>query len=105
MQYFFYGTAVFQQFQTFIAETDSLLAVLGRYHSLICFSMLMACLVAFVGTLEKNKYLQQFQYLTWTTMILLLIIPSNFHIFNILQGLFWLVIFSIFTICCDFFSC
>lgn len=95
IQYFFYGTAIFQQFQTFILRSDSILSVLARYHTFICFSMMMGCLLAFVGTLEKTKYLEQFKYLNWTIMTLLLIIPSNFHIFNILHGLFWLVLYSL----------
>ena len=89
VEYFFYGFAIFNHFRIFFVETDSILRYLALYHGFICFSLMMACLVAFVSTLEKSLYLQQFHYLTWSVMTMFIVVPSNFHIFNILQGLFW----------------
>ena len=91
-QYYCYGAILFSQFSEFFLYSDShLLRSIAQHHSAICFSFLMATLVAFVGTLRGNAYLQQFQYLTWTVMTLVTVMPSNFHVSNILQGLFWYV--------------
>merc|ERR1712232_1204978 len=61
----------------------------------------MICLVAFVATLDKGLYKQQFQYLTWIFMTLIITIPSNFHIYNIFQGLYWFVLPVSLIICND----
>jgi len=101
-QYYCYGAILFSQFSEFFLYSDShLLRSIAQHHSAICFSFLMATLVAFVGTLRGNAYLQQFQYLTWTVMTLVTVMPSNFHVSNILQGLFWFVLPVSLIICND----
>ena len=93
---------MFSQFANFFMYADSdLLRAVVQHHSLICFSLLMAVMVAFVATLDRNAYLQQFHYAVWTVMSLMILIPANFHVTNILQGLFWFVLPVSLIVCND----
>jgi len=46
--------------------------------------------LGFIGTLKKDSLKYQFKQLTWTLMILIVVVgQSHFIIQNIFHGLFW----------------
>lgn len=101
MQYFFYGLVIFKQFQIELLSLHPIFEIIVGYHTFISASMLIACIVAFVLSLKATLYKEQFQYITWTVMTVIAIFPSNFHIYNIFQGLLWFLLPVSLIICND----
>lgn len=75
------------------AKLASVLGLLLKRHTVICFSLYTAGFVSFVLTLQKRMYTYQFGQYAWTHMILLVVfIPSSFFVSNIFDGIIWFLL-------------
>merc|ERR1712063_13183 len=100
IQYFFYGQVIFSQFHHFFVTSGPTLLFVSQYHLLISVGAILAGVMGFVLSLKKSMYKAQFQHATWTVMTLLVMFPSNFHVYNIFQGLIWFL-FPVSLIICN----
>ncbi|KAN0011813.1 hypothetical protein ACTFIU_007384 [Dictyostelium citrinum] len=76
-----------------------------RYHLWHSFSLYCIGFVLFILTLRKGVYRYQFSQLTWTLMILMMVVvQSNFLISNIYQGLIWFILPVSIIVCNDIFA-
>ena len=72
------------------------------YHMFISFSLLVTGFVAFVFSLRKGMYRQQFSMFAWMLLALaVVVLQSTMLVFNMFQGLFWFVLPAILIISND----
>ncbi|KAL3307519.1 hypothetical protein Ciccas_013964, partial [Cichlidogyrus casuarinus] len=81
------------------------LSALMTHHRFISFCLYCGGIVAFVLSLVKRHYLQQFTLFGWTHVTLLLIVTSShFIIQNIFNGMIWFLVPVSMVICNDIFA-
>lgn len=72
------------------------------YHLFFSFSLLVVGIVAFVLTLRKGMYRQQFSMFAWVLLALaIVVLQSTTLIYNMFQGLFWFALPAILIISND----
>jgi len=99
--FYLYGVPILSR-STFIMEKFSLIWDLIRYHNFISFSIYVSAFVFFVISLRKGMYQYQFTRLAWTIVtIVLIVIQSNFIVYNIFEGLIWFILPVSMIICND----
>ena len=103
-QWYFYLVAALWVYVRFIknnlmveitssARLASILGLVLRRHTLVCFSLYCAGFVSFVLTLHKGKYTYQFGQYAWTHMILMVVfLPSSFFVSNLFDGIIWFLL-------------
>jgi len=78
------------------------LEFMSRSHLAISFTFYISGFIFFILTLKKNLYKYQFGQITWTLMILLVVVgQSHFIIQNIFKGLIWFILPCSLIICND----
>jgi len=98
--YFLYGSYFMSRFPDFFMA-NPFLNNLMVHHSFISFGFVIIGVVAFVLTLKRGFYKLQFKQLVWTTMALVAVAPSSFHVANIFNGLIWFLLPTSLIICND----
>lgn len=103
-QWYFYLVAALWVYVRFIknnlmveitssARLASILGLVLRRHTLVCFSLYCAGFVSFVLTLRKGMYTYQFGQYAWTHMILMVVfLPSSFFVSNLFDGIIWFLL-------------
>jgi len=99
--FYLYGVPILSR-STSIMEKFSLIWDLIRYHNFISFSIYVTAFIFFVISLRKGMYQYQFTRLAWTIVtIVLIVIQSNFIVYNIFEGLIWYILPVSIIICND----
>jgi phosphatidate cytidylyltransferase len=101
--FYVYGNSLLDVFTRIIYEQAGIdISFLTKFHLLISFIFYVIGFVAFILTLRKGTLKYQFSQLTWTLMILLIVIgQSNYIIQNTFKGLFWFLFPCSLIICND----
>lgn len=79
--------------------------LLTKYHLGISFALYVIGFVTFVLTLRSRFYKYQITQLTWTIMILIIIVAqSNFIVKNLFEGIVWFLLPCAIIVCNDIFA-
>eukprot|EP01096_Ripella_sp_DP13-Kostka_P017826 TRINITY_DN931_c0_g1_i1.p1 TRINITY_DN931_c0_g1~~TRINITY_DN931_c0_g1_i1.p1 ORF type:complete len:436 (+),score=197.10 TRINITY_DN931_c0_g1_i1:49-1308(+) len=100
IQYYMYGTYFFARFRDFVISVP-ILELLYNYHNFISFSFFIIGVVLFVLSLKNGFYKLQFKQIIWTSMALIAMSPSTFHVPNIFNGIIWFLLPTSLIICND----
>eukprot|EP00026_Physarum_polycephalum_P007053 Phypoly_transcript_07106.p1 GENE.Phypoly_transcript_07106~~Phypoly_transcript_07106.p1 ORF type:complete len:373 (+),score=32.31 Phypoly_transcript_07106:451-1569(+) len=99
--FFLYGKPVLM----FLAMKFSSVKSLVRYHIGVSFALYVIGFVTFILTLRRGYYKYQITQMTWTLMILMIIVvQSTFIVRNIFEGLIWFLLPCSIIICNDIFA-
>ena len=79
--------------------------LLVRYHTLVTFVMYCVAFIAFVLTLRRGHFKEQFKAFAWTHMILLVVtLQVNLWEHTLFKGLYWFVLPASLVIANDIFA-
>lgn len=96
--FYLYGKPVLQ----FVATRVKFLQLIVRLHIGISFALYVIGFVTFILTLRRGYYKYQITQMTWTLMILIVIVvQSTFIVRNIFEGLMWFLLPCAIIVCND----
>lgn len=100
--FFTYGEGLISFFGKYSRPDDKLTMLLVHYHGWICFSAYSILFVVAVLTMRKGYYRYQMQQLTWTLVVISMVVGQLKHITNLLcLGLFWVLLPASLVVCND----
>ncbi|KAH3756239.1 phosphatidate cytidylyltransferase [Pelomyxa schiedti] len=100
-QYFLLGLVLKSYFEEQLVVYP-VINILSHHHNIICFSLYLVAFVSFVMSLEAKKYKAQFVQYGWSHLVVLaILIQANFWVYNVFQGLIWLILPASLIICND----
>lgn len=103
--FYFYGKPILLQLDVITNSKINFFVALARYHLGISFALYVIGFVTFVLTLRSGFYKYQITQMTWTIMILVVIIAqSNFIVKNLFEGIVWFLLPCAIIVCNDIFA-
>lgn len=103
--FYFYGKPILLQLDVITNSKINFFMALARYHLGISFALYVIGFVTFVLTLRSGFYKYQITQMTWTIMILVVIIAqSNFIVKNLFEGIVWFLLPCAIIVCNDIFA-